>query len=135
MKNWLRRWWWPIAKWALAGAILVGVGRRFYLDLHKLDWEELTVQPFWLAMSAFLYVVGLGFSGIFWHLLLEEVGEKPRRLVSMRAYYLGHLGKYLPGKAWALLVRGMVARGPNVRLGVAVVTGFYEVLTTMAAGA
>src|SRR5262249_28390321 len=38
-------------------------------------------------------------------------------------------------KAWALLLRGAMVRGPGVRFGVAVATAFYEVLTTMAAGA
>src|SRR5207302_7053119 len=45
------------------------------------------------------------------------------------------LGKYLPGKAWALVMRGSLVRGPEVRLGVAIITSFYEVLTTMASGA
>ena len=41
----------------------------------------------------------------------------------------------MPGKAWALLLRGGLVRGPETRLGVAIITSFYEVLTTMAAGA
>jgi uncharacterized membrane protein YbhN (UPF0104 family) len=52
-----------------------------------------------------------------------------------RAYYVGQLGKYVPGKALALIMRGAMVQGPGVRLGVALVTSFYEVLTTMAAGA
>ena len=52
-----------------------------------------------------------------------------------RAYYLGHLGKYIPGKAWALLLRGQMVRGSGVRFGVAIVSAVFEVLTTMASGA
>ena len=32
---------------------------------------------------------------------LGELGQRPPLLMAVRAYYLGHLGKYLPGKAWA----------------------------------
>ena len=45
-----------------------------------------------------------------------------------------YLGKYLPGKAWALVLRATLIRGPEVRLSVAGLSSFYEVLTTMAAG-
>jgi hypothetical protein len=53
----------------------------------------------------------------------------------VRAYYIGHLGKYVPGKAWALFLRASLAGGPGVSPGYAGLTAFYEVLTTMAAGA
>jgi len=52
----------------------------------------------------------------------------------LRGYYIGHLGKYLPGKAWALLLRAAQVRPAGVSLGLATLTAFYEVLTTMAAG-
>jgi uncharacterized membrane protein YbhN (UPF0104 family) len=135
MKAWLRRWGWPIGKALLAAAILVGVGTQFYRDLHGLDWDTLSVQPEWLVLSGLLYLLALSFSSVYWYRLLRLFGEKPSGAATVKAYFLGHLGKYVPGKAWALLLRGTMVRGPEVRLGVAIVTAFYEVLTTMAAGA
>lgn len=66
---------------------------------------------------------------------MRSLGQRPAVLPSVRAYYLGHLGKYLPGKAWALVLRATLARGAGVSLVVAGVTSLYEVLTTMASGA
>ena len=134
MKAWLRRWCWPIGKLLLALGILLAVGRRFYLDLQDLDIENLTLLPGWLALSGVLYVLALGFSAGFWYRLLRVFGERPGRAAVIRAYYIGHLGKYVPGKAWALLLRSALIRPAGVRLGVGVITAFYEVLTTMAAG-
>src|SRR5262249_52896602 len=51
------------------------------------------------------------------------------------AYYIGHMGKYLPGKAWALFLRAALVRGPGVSPLLATATAFYEVLVTMSAGA
>jgi uncharacterized membrane protein YbhN (UPF0104 family) len=79
--------------------------------------------------------VALGASAWFWYRLLRVFGQRPAPVATVRAYYLGHLGKYVPGKAWALLLRGVMVRGPHVELSVAILTAFYEVLTTMAAGA
>jgi uncharacterized membrane protein YbhN (UPF0104 family) len=123
-----------IGKLVLAVGIIAAVGRRFYLDLLELDPSTLTVRPAWLVLSGLLYVLGLGFSVGFWVRLLRVFGQRPRIFTAVRAYYIGQLGKYVPGKAWALLVRGVLIRGPEVRMGVAVVTAFYEVMTTMAAG-
>lgn len=119
----------------LAGAILFFVGRLFVRDLSRLDPASLRLRPGWLVLSALLYLAGLSTSAWFWYRLLYTLGERPALGAALRAYYIGHLGKYIPGKAWALWLRGDLVRGPGVRLGVALLTTFYEVLTTMAAGA
>lgn len=134
MKAWWKRWW-PVLKLLLAVAILAIVGVRFAQDLSQLDLHDLAVRPVWLVVSAGLYLVGLSFSACYWHWLLWKFGEKPGLLSSLRAYYVGMLGKYIPGKAIALVMRGSLAVSPDVKFGVAVITAFYEVLTTMASGA
>jgi hypothetical protein len=93
-------------------------------------WER-PLRPGWVVLSALLYLGGLFFSALTWRRLLTHAGEPPRLFTAVRAYYLGHLGKYLPGKAWALFLRADLVRGDGVRLGVGVVTAFYEVLVTM----
>jgi hypothetical protein len=136
-----KTWAWRLAKTLLAAAILVSVGRQFYHDLQgpvdpgQPDFHELQLRPAWLVLSGSLYLLALSFSACFWYRLLRVFGERPRFLRAYRAYFLGQLGKYVPGKAWALLLRGGLVVGPDVRLSVAIITAFYEVLTTMAAGA
>jgi uncharacterized membrane protein YbhN (UPF0104 family) len=135
MKAWLRRWGWPLAKGLLAVAIVAAVGWQFWWDLHDEKLENLTVQGQWLVLSALLYLSGLAFCAWYWYRLLVVFGEKPARVMAFRAYYLSQLGKYLPGKAWALMMRGTLICGPDVKLGVALIATFYEVLTMMASGA
>jgi uncharacterized membrane protein YbhN (UPF0104 family) len=79
--------------------------------------------------------VFLGTSCWYWRRLLAHFGAAPPASVAGRAYFVSQLGKYVPGKAWALLLRGGMVRGPRLRMGLAILTSFYEVLTTMAAGA
>lgn len=130
----LRRWW-PLAKIVLAVVILTAIGWQFARDLGHEGLRGLVWRPEWLGLSGFLYLCGLGFSAWFWHRLLVTFGEKPGLPTSIRAYYISQLGKYLPGKAWALMMRGTLVRGPDVKLGVALIATFYEVLTMMASGA
>jgi len=135
MHSRFRRWAWPISKALLALAILSAVAWQFWRDLHDEGLHNLTIHWQWLAVSALLYLGGLGFSCYYWYRLLVTFGERPLLLPAFRAYYISQLGKYLPGKAWALLLRGTLIQGPEVKLSVALITTFYEVLTTMASGA
>src|SRR5438128_7049286 len=141
---------WPIVKTALALVIVAGVGWQFVKILRdpalqssdqlqspgEILWEWIAhARPGWLLLSACLYLIGLGFSNYFWLRLLRALGQSPSAAPSIRAYYIGHLGKYVPGKAWALLVRTTLSTGPGVRPSAAALTATYETLTTMASGA
>ena len=136
-----KTWAWRLAKGLLALAILLGVGRQFYHDLTQSagpgepDLWALPLRPAWLASSACLYLAALSFSACYWYRLLRLFGARPAFLKAYRAYFIGQLGKYVPGKAWALLMRGGFVAGPDVPLATALITAFYEVLTTMASGA
>jgi hypothetical protein len=119
----------------LAVAIVLGVGWQFARLLAQPElWERPWRLRFdWLAICVGCYVFGLACWGAFWLRLLHRVGRRPPAGAAFRAYYLSHLGKYVPGKAWAILMR--TAFLPGVRPGVAALTAAYETLTTMAAGA
>jgi glycosyltransferase 2 family protein len=142
MTTWVRRFGWPIAKILLGLAILVGVSRQFARDLLNPDMTginpklaEVEIRWSWLTLSAGLYLLFFAFSAWYWQRLLKIFGDRPTFFRVCRAYYIGQFGKYVPGKAWALILRGRLVQGENVRFGTAVLTSFYEVLTTMAAGA
>ncbi len=131
--------------------VLIGVGLFFAhvltsAELQATDrsrspgqilWHQFTsARPLDLAASAGLYLLGLAFPALFWLLLLHKSGEPLPWLTAFRAYYLSHLGKYAPlGKGFALLVRVTLSSSAGVRAGTAAVTGAYETLTMMAAGA
>jgi hypothetical protein len=118
-------------------AIVIFVGRHFARDWAAASGEVVLRRPLnfeWLATSGALYLTGLAVSLCFWVLLLRRLGQSPGWIAAIRAYYLGHTGKYLPGKAWALMLRSGLIRSSGVRTGIAVSSSFYEVLTTMAGG-
>jgi uncharacterized membrane protein YbhN (UPF0104 family) len=143
MRSWLRRWF-RVLKLLLGLAILVAIGRQFARDLRIPErglgpsledlWNRLE-HPGWLWLTGALYLLGLGFSAVYWYRLMRALGQRPPFLAAIRAHYIGQMGKYLPGKAWALFLRSGVLRGPRVRVSVAILTSFYEVFATMAGGA
>ena len=129
------RGWWPWLKAALAVAIIGGVGWQFARLLRQPEvWDqEWTLRPEWLGVSLVSYTLGFACWGGFWRRLLVRVGLRPSVAATYRAYFISQVGKYVPGKAWAILLRAMFL--PGASPAVAALTALYETLTTMAAGA
>ncbi len=103
-------------------------------------WDQLAQHRFhlkyaWLAASGGLYLFGNLFYGLFWHRTLRALGQEVSLGQALRAYYIGHLGKYVPGKAVVVVLRAGLVRGPGVEAALAVVSVFFETLTMMSAGA
>jgi uncharacterized membrane protein YbhN (UPF0104 family) len=133
-KQGIRRWW-PTVKLVLGLAILAWIAWRFAEDLSR---PELWQQPLalgWLVPASVCYLLGLSLSALYWRYLLGRLGHRPGLGATFRAYFVGQLGKYVPGKALALVLRADLLRGAGVPAGLAGLAAFYEVLVTMAAGA
>ena len=124
---------WTVAKWLLCLAVIGFVGKRGY-ELWQRDTVELEVQPLWLVLAGFVYVIGWFPSVWFWREAARRLGGDVSIMAAARAYYCGHLGKYIPGKAMVLVIRGcMVAdQGSPMRIGM--LTAAYETLVMMGAG-
>lgn len=134
MRGKLRRWW-PAVKAVLGLAIVLLIGRRFASDLASAELWARPWQPAWLVLSGLLYLAGLSFSALYWGRLLAHLKEPAPPLAVARAYFVGHLGKYIPFKAYSLVLRADLVRQRGVSPSLAGLTTFYEVLTTMASGA
>jgi uncharacterized membrane protein YbhN (UPF0104 family) len=88
-----------------------------------------------LLAAGGLYLLGLLPAGLFWGLVLRSLGQDAKIGETLRAYYIGHLGKYVPGKAMVVVIRTGLIRGHRVDTGMAAVSVFFETLTMMSVGA
>jgi hypothetical protein len=129
-------------KWGLVAAkaaivvVLAWAVRQTIVDaLDQLDRYPWELHAGWLAAAGGLYLLGLLPAGLFWHRVLCSLGQRARMLESLRAYFIGHLGKYVPGKAMVVVLRAGLIRGGRVNTAVAAVSVFFETLTMMAVGA
>jgi glycosyltransferase 2 family protein len=129
-----RKWLFLALKLAILALLVWGVHRTLGDAYAKLRGQPLHLDPFWLIVSAALYLVAMVPSVLFWHRVLHVLGQEAGLLKTLRAYYIGHLGKYVPGKALVVVLRAAMVRGERVHGGVAAATVFVETLTMMASG-
>jgi len=100
--------------------------------IHLLDWRP---DYAWLTFSAFLYVIAYIPAAWFWYYAMRSLGQHPGLYETFRAYYIGHLGKYVPGKAMVVVLRSGLVQSDRTRASVAAAAVFLETLTMMATGA
>jgi hypothetical protein len=125
--------------WALrvliVAAVIAGVGRTFLNATARLDAHDWQLQPLWLAASAAFYLLGLLPMAWFWRRTLAALGQQVPQRHALAAYFLGHLGKYVPGKALVVVLRVGAIRRWLGSTWLAVVSTMLETLLMMAVGA
>jgi uncharacterized membrane protein YbhN (UPF0104 family) len=120
-------------------AIMVWAGHRTIAtalsDLRDRGWQLSQLQLPWAVLSGCLYIASQIPCGWFWRTILARLNCRVGLLRALRAFFIGHLGKYVPGKAMVVVLRATLVGQPHVRTSMAVVAVFYETFTTMACGA
>ena len=130
-----RRWLSAAVK-LLIVALVVWYVRRTLVDA----WEQLGERRWqfdlgWLTLSGALYLLGTLLCGLFWHRALLALGQQVSLSRALLAYYIVHLGKYVPGKAMVVILRAGLVRGQGIDAALAAVSVFFETLTMMSTGA
>lgn len=88
----------------------------------------------WLMLSGLIYIVAFLPSFGYWTWCLHRLGQPTPFGAILRAYFVGHLGKYVPGKALVPVLRAALLQSVRVHPAAAVLAVFCETLTCMAAG-
>ncbi|WP_158633348.1 lysylphosphatidylglycerol synthase domain-containing protein [Tautonia sociabilis] len=137
-KRWTR-WKRPVVRAAkvILGALIVWMVARALVRA----WDDLraygeTLRPsgWWLSASAALYLVGLSCFGVFFTRILARSDAPVPLGPALRAYLIGHLGKYVPGKAMVVVLRVGLVLPYGARAATAAFATLYETLVMMASG-
>jgi hypothetical protein len=101
------------------GALLATVAVVFVTRALVREWDEVSeslsdASPGWIAVGAVVAAAGMTAIAFPWRRALRMLGaDMPWGQVVAR-YYLGEIGKYVPGGVWPVLGRGELARRAGV---------------------
>jgi hypothetical protein len=114
--------------------VIAGVVWHVMKTGGRIDWRGLEVSWTWVALSAFFYLWGMSLGGAYFHLVVRDLGGSPPLERTLAAFWASQLGKYVPGKAWVVVVRvGLLAKSGTRPL-VSALASFYETPMMMAVG-
>ena len=136
-KPW-KKWLVLTLKFIIAALVVWGLGRAIHdarAEFSRQDFRISQIRPWWVLAACGFYGAGMLPMWWFWHRVLWALGQRPRLADSIRAFFIGHLGKYVPGKAMVVVLRTAFIRGSNVDTTIAALSVFVETLTMMAVGA
>ncbi len=123
-----------LAKLAIVGLLVWGIGSTVVQGIDELRGQHLPIDFAWLFVAGCLSLLGLFPCAVFWYRILWALGQRPTFVRAVRAYLIGHLGKYVPGKAMVVVLRASLISGEQVQTSVAAASVFFETLTMMAVG-
>jgi glycosyltransferase 2 family protein len=113
---------WKFLQFA-AGALLVGLAVRSLV----LNWQDLRNQPLewrlspvWLLSSVLVVFAGYAVLIEAWRRVVLSMGEQLPFWTATRIWFLASLGKYVPGKVWAVAGAAVLAKRAGVDPSVAV---------------
>ncbi|TWT76925.1 hypothetical protein Pla123a_23500 [Posidoniimonas polymericola] len=86
------------------------------------------------VLSALVYAASMLPISLYWRRVLAAWGQPAAPGPVLRAYYMGNLGKYVPGKAMVVVLRTRAVRALGGQTAPIAASVFVETLTLMAVG-
>lgn len=123
-------------RWAFLVIVVAFAAWAIVKERHELGraWHQVT--PFPVGTALVLSVVGAVVGFPQWRELLAGLGSKVPIRPAIRVYFLGQLGKYIPGGVWNIVAQASLARElkvPRARSGSAGLLAIVVALPVLAA--
>lgn len=132
-----RRRLWRVLQFA-AGVLLVGLAARTV----AMNWQELRAQPIewrfspgWIAASVIVVLASYAVLIEAWRRVVVSLGQRLAFLPAARIWFVASLGKYVPGKVWAVAGAAVLAQRAGVDPGTAVAGAVLLQALAVASGA
>ena len=131
-----RRSWWRWAQVALALGVIAYAARKLIRDWNAFQSQsvEWRVEAWWLLLS--LAVVWLSYAILVegWRRVVLAMRQRLGYLDAVRICMVSNLGKYLPGKVWAIAGAAILAERAGVQPAAAVAAAFILQALSLASG-
>lgn len=128
---------WRVLQFA-AGAALVALAVRSIL----VNWHTLRVQPIewrfsiaWMTASVLVVFASYGVLIEAWRRVVLSMGERLTFFIAARIWFLASLGKYVPGKVWAVAGAAVLAQRAGIDPATAVAGALVLQALAVASGA
>lgn len=108
--------WWQVAQVIAGFLVLYFAARRFWKDWDsvrhvQIDWS---LSPSLLLLSAATTLAMYGLLITAWRLLLRDWGQQLGWWNAARIWTIANLGKYIPGKIWAIAGLALMAQKQGI---------------------
>ncbi|WP_309134376.1 lysylphosphatidylglycerol synthase domain-containing protein [Cellulomonas sp.] len=119
----------------MALAVVLGFAIAFVVR----SWDDVAAGMGRLStgslLASFVFAVGgLGASAAAWRATLAALGSRLSLPAAARVYYLGQLGKYIPGSVWPIVAQAELSREYDVPRSRAALSALVQMLLSVVVG-
>src|SRR5262245_38233447 len=98
----------------VAGVGIALVAAAFVADRSADQWSEareavVHARPGWLVLAGLLAVAAMGTIALGWWRVLRALGAEVGPADAVAWFFVGEIGKYVPGGVWPIVGRGELA--------------------------
>ncbi|HET7042051.1 MAG TPA: lysylphosphatidylglycerol synthase domain-containing protein [Gemmatimonadales bacterium] len=114
--------WWRWLQWLLGAGLVVLAGRSLWHNWSDLQAQRIawSVRPAWLAAALGVMFASYALQIEVWRRVVQALGFRLRWVQAARVCTVSNLGKYIPGKVWAIAGAALLAQREGVAAGAAV---------------
>ncbi|MEO0092026.1 MAG: lysylphosphatidylglycerol synthase domain-containing protein [candidate division WOR-3 bacterium] len=111
----------------ILGIIFYFMAKYFYTNWHKVPFNQLRFNYWFLALSYLIWFIGFPFNAYIWKKNIEIIGEKISFIQGLRITALAALPRYIPGRIWGIAGQVYLTKKegaiPGSKSGVGVILG------------
>ncbi|GLY14836.1 hypothetical protein Kisp01_18510 [Kineosporia sp. NBRC 101677] len=97
------------------GLLLVALAAWAVLSQREQVTDAISqLSPGWLVLAALATMVNVALAGMVWRTNLADLGSPLKLPVAARIFFVGQLGKYLPGSVWPVVMQTELGRDHHV---------------------
>lgn len=118
----------------VVGAAIGLVGLAFVVRLVVREQDTLAAllrdgNPLWFLLALGAGLLGMSGIGLTWGVIVRDLDRELPVRQTLRAYFVGQLGKYVPGGIWAVMGRGEWATREGIGRGAAYLSTLLSMIT------
>ena len=102
--------WRRLLRWLWLAAVIAGLVVVLRAHGPQMLREARAIPPWALAGAMTAMLAGVGASAMVWRVLLTGLGHPLRLRDGARVFFLGQIGKYVPGSVWPVLAQMELGR-------------------------
>jgi uncharacterized membrane protein YbhN (UPF0104 family) len=108
----------------IVGAVIGLAGVVFVVRAIAKQWDTIRsslsdARPVGLVVGVVCAAVAMGLMALPWRTALSLLGSRLPQRLTVRYYFAGEIGKYIPGGIWPIVGRGELARSGGVSMATA----------------
>lgn len=115
--------------------ILLAVGEALWRNWNEVTGELGKASPLALAEAFVLALLSPVFAMLGWRALLRDLGSRLHHAEAASVFFLGQLGKYLPGSVWTVVAQTDMAARLHVPRRRTVVVSLVQLMASVLCGA